>query len=441
VKIRCGSKAGIIAVVAALTSAGCTGESEEVSSSSARQINSTAIDFNSISYSVNGTNNGTGQSDITVTSSILIAPRQQVNNQSNTSRSLPECDSSESDPDGDGFGYENDTSCLVTAETNRAASDTNLIDETTQQSNNQDDSGESSEQNVRICTGLTVDFDGDGYGFENGTSCLIRSVVQNQGIDVSKSPTDTDNFPDNLHRVTDVILTAGQSNAFANGTRFEPDIYPEDRIDDRILVWTQNNGWKVANPLNQIWEHEQFPARPWDPWTSSNSPGFQIARAIVDADPERVVAFIPTSTPGQAIHHWRYGAAPYNAIKQRVENALNDIPHKFQLDLIWWMQGESDANASDYYRNTLNELINNWRSEPWYGNDKYFIANETIRFEVNQIFQELRNNDDPYTDYSAAAGLPSIKPNGNHFNSQSYRIIGNRVQQVYLDMRRATGAQ
>lgn len=250
---------------------------------------------------------------------------------------------------------------------------------------------------------------------------------------------DTDELPANLHLVTDVILTAGQSNALAEGSRFEPDVYPEDRLDPRILVWTQYNGWKAANPLTQIWEYDRFPARLWDPVNSNNSPGYQIARAIVDADPSRVVAFIPTSTPGRSIRYWRYGEVPYNTIAQRVVNALNELPSKVDVDLIWWMQGESDANASDFYRRELSALIDSWRTEPWYGAGNYFIANETVGYEVNQIFRELRSDGDQYTDYSEAEDLPTRQPGGDHFNSDAYRIIGNRVQQIYFKMRSAVG--
>lgn len=250
---------------------------------------------------------------------------------------------------------------------------------------------------------------------------------------------DTDAFPTNLHLVTDVILTAGQSNALAEGTRFEPDVFPEDRLDARILVWTQYDGWKIANPLNQVWEFDRFPARLWDPVNSNNSPGYQIARAIVDADPARVVAFIPTSTPGRSIRYWRFGETPYNTIKQRVESALNELPSKQDVDLIWWMQGESDGNASDFYRRELAALIDGWRTEPWYGDDNYFIANETKGYGVNQIFRELRADDDQYTDYSEATDLPTRHRGGDHFNSRAYRIIGNRVQRIYFKMRSNTG--
>ena len=65
-------------------------------------------------------------------------------------------------------------------------------------------------------------------------------------------------------------------------------------------------------------------------------------------------------------------------------------------------QGEADGEADDYYRYSLGELINNWRGEPWYGANKYFIANETARFPVNQVFRDLRYNADVYSDYNTS---------------------------------------
>ncbi len=332
---------------------------------------------------------------------------------------LHQCIGRNSDPDGDGYGFENGRSCLSNA--------------------NDTDSG------VPVCLSLGSDPDGDGFGYENNSSCrVVSNAGTNPSNDDRSSGNDKpepiadyiDESPVNLAHVTDVILTAGQSNATANNTFFEPYAYAEDRLDSRIIVWTQYEGWKTANPMTQIWEFDRYPGQLWDPDTASNSPGFQIARAIVDADPNRVVAFIPTSTPGEAIYHWRHGSQAYNNINRTVETALNELPHKAQVDMIWWMQGEADAEDNDYYRNSLGTLINNWRGEAWYGPNKYFIANETAQFPVNQIFRDLRYNFDPYTDYSPGEDLPTT--DGIHFATQAYRMIGNRVQQIYFDMQSQT---
>lgn len=438
----------VVAVAVLVLASGCMSRSEDPETLNPFQRNT--VGFSSV---VIGATPSTAAPQVVVVGqsqpaanvvepSTFTAVPPVLNAQGNVDRSAsPQgllCASADSDPDGDGYGYENGASCRVV----RSSAPIMSVAIQPLEPAPTIDGAEvlTADQALPACQSAASDPDGDGYGYEHQVTCRVldQQSIEDDSVELPHNVA-SDGFPVNLHLVTDVILTAGQSNAFANGTRFEPDRYPRhDRVDDRILVWTQDNGWKVANPQKQIWEHDQFPARPWEQ-ASSNSPGLQIARAIVDADPERVVAFIPTSAPGEAIEYWRYDAQPYHVIKRRVEHALNDIPHKHQLDLIWWMQGESDANATDYYRNALTDLVNNWRSEPWYGADKYFIANETVRFEVNQIFRELRSDADPYTDYSPAEGLPTILQDGVHFDSQSYRIIGDRVRQVYFDMLSATG--
>jgi len=67
--------------------------------------------------------------------------------------------SSATDPDGDGYGYENGKSCLV-----------GVI---------ADDGAESQPDSVTMfpaCTSDATDPDGDGYGYENGKSCLVAST-------------------------------------------------------------------------------------------------------------------------------------------------------------------------------------------------------------------------------------------------------------------------
>jgi len=64
--------------------------------------------------------------------------------------SLPTCASATSDPDGDGFGWENNKSCLVT------------------------DAPQPGEHPT--CGSADSDPDGDGYGWENNTTCIVEST-------------------------------------------------------------------------------------------------------------------------------------------------------------------------------------------------------------------------------------------------------------------------
>jgi len=61
----------------------------------------------------------------------------------------PVCRTTETDPDGDGWGFENNQSCIVTAATRP------------------------------VCTMSGSDPDGDGWGFENNTSCVVTGRSQN----------------------------------------------------------------------------------------------------------------------------------------------------------------------------------------------------------------------------------------------------------------------
>jgi len=70
---------------------------------------------------------------------------------------LPACQLSTSDPDGDGYGWENDSSCRVSGSTAAPAAET---------------SGSSAAKPV--CANAGSDPDGDGYGWENDRSCIVN---------------------------------------------------------------------------------------------------------------------------------------------------------------------------------------------------------------------------------------------------------------------------
>ncbi len=68
----------------------------------------------------------------------------------------PSCERAASDPDGDGFGWENSATCVVDGNSG---------------SGNSGSSG----SGVVLCASASSDPDGDGYGWENGASCLVTS--------------------------------------------------------------------------------------------------------------------------------------------------------------------------------------------------------------------------------------------------------------------------
>ena len=80
------------------------------------------------------------------------------------STTLPQCVSNNADPDGDGYGWENNGSCVVAV--SPAA-------------------GDQAQANLpAICDSLESDSDGDGYGWENNATCLVvvdHSTPQDTG--------------------------------------------------------------------------------------------------------------------------------------------------------------------------------------------------------------------------------------------------------------------
>jgi lysophospholipase L1-like esterase len=90
-----------------------------------------------------------------IVSTNSVEPEQNL--RAGNGSGLPACQLSTSDPDGDGYGWENDSSCRVSGSTAAPAAET---------------SGSSAAKPV--CANAGSDPDGDGYGWENDRSCIVN---------------------------------------------------------------------------------------------------------------------------------------------------------------------------------------------------------------------------------------------------------------------------
>ncbi len=90
---------------------------------------------------------------------------------STASDGTPICASAASDEDNDGWGWENNRSCVVggTASVESTSTTNNATNDTT----SNDNSG------VPVCNSLAADVDGDGWGYENGQSCIVTNATSN----------------------------------------------------------------------------------------------------------------------------------------------------------------------------------------------------------------------------------------------------------------------
>ena len=346
------------------------------------------------------------------------------------------------DTDKDGWGWNGVESCKITR---TIVSSNRLTDRLTLENLHiQDHVAEFSTQDITDC----IDSDNDGWGWNGVESCKTTLATEASGTTAS---TNTESeAPGNCEKlnsgnyhitdlVTDVFLTAGQSNATGEKTLYEPYIQSKDKINDRVLVWTEKNQWEVANPSTQSWHSGKYPS---GRNIIYNHPGFQIGRAIAELDECRVVAFIATAAAGKQIDYWRENQdGHFSYIADKVTNAINSLPVRHQVDMIWWMQGESDNDqlVNRYYYK-LNDLITAFRSESWFPSDGYFLANETGWSPyANEAIRKLGNDNNVFTDHSRGEDSPDDRfPHitsetvKTHFNEIALRKIGDIVANKYV---------
>ncbi len=90
-----------------------------------------------------------------------------LNAVSYSAHALPSCVSATSDSDGDGYGWENNSSCLVVASSGASSGGSQLPG----------------------CQSANSDTDGDGFGWENGASCLVGGgIISNDDAQSSGTP-------------------------------------------------------------------------------------------------------------------------------------------------------------------------------------------------------------------------------------------------------------
>ncbi len=289
------------------------------------------------------------------------------------------------DDDGDGWGWNGSASCLVSAGTG---------------------SNGGSQNNGMHC----VDDDGDGWGWDGSSSCVANPARI-----------------DSAAAITDLVLVTGQSNALGAGTTFDPSL---DSGHSQVYAFTES-GWQVAS-LRQIWDLG------WNPRTNPdtdphNNFALHYGVRLVQRDPSRVVGFVLATAPGQPISHWSYNGSFYHSIRTKVVSAINQLPHKAQLDGILFHQGESDGGDSGAYGQALRSLIHNLRSEPWFDSGKPFICGETARLPVNNQLNSLNRDSDPYTSCVPATDLP-VHLDQQHFTAEALRTLGMRYADRYLSI-------
>ncbi len=241
--------------------------------------------------------------------------------------------------------------------------------------------------------------------------------------------------------ITDLVLITGQSNALGSETTFDPVL---DQPVDRFYAYT-DQGWQPAS-LRQVWDLGWHPVKGLgdDP---HNNFGFHFGKTVAQQDAKRVVGIILVTAPGEGISHWDADNFFFNKIRNKTLLALNDLPHKSGVDGILWHQGETDWSKAgsndpdledfphnDYYSDKLWQVINNFRSESWFADERPFICGETARSPINTRLNALNRNSDTWTACVPGEGLETYDEAQVHFSAESLRQLGANYAEVYLQM-------
>jgi len=254
--------------------------------------------------------------------------------------------------------------------------------------------------------------------------------------------------------VTHVIVVTGQSNVTAPLTSFDPIL---DHPNPRVFAFT-DDGWQVAD-LHQVWDDNAHPGNHslTDPNRSPNNNFvFHFGKSLATVDTNAVPAFIVLAAPGKGIAHWDYESPFYLKMRNKINDALAQLPNKNTIDVMLWHQGESDSlyeGTSDpdatnlgepgsfefinYYPIKLTSVIRNFRSESWASPDLPFICGETrILLDINRRLLQLNDDPDPNTACVFTTDLPFLPadPSGAHFSAAGLRELGRRYMEAYLEM-------
>ncbi len=278
-----------------------------------------------------------------------------------------------------------------------------------------------------------VDTDGDGWGWTGTESCRVinrsqplPNAPQNEFV-ASSEPSGNSYQPKDI---TDLVLVTGQSNALGANTAYDARL---DAPHSRVFAFT-DEGWLKAD-LNQVWDRGWHPRN--DPDTDpSNNFAFHFGKRLTRLRADRVTGFILVTAPGAAIANWDYNSDFYRLLRNKVLDAINQLPHKSTLDGILWHQGETDALDTALYSSKLNALIGNFRSENWFDSGGPFICGEiAMDSGVNNRLNLLNSDGDASTACVPARGLPT-SADGAHFTAEALRTLGNRYAEKYIEMTR-----
>lgn len=227
-----------------------------------------------------------------------------------------------------------------------------------------------------------------------------------------------------------LFLLVGQSNMAGRGK-----VEEEDRqAIPRVLMFTKDNRWAPAvDPLH------------FDkPRVVGVGLGRAFGRIVAEIQPDVTVGLIPCAVGGSPIDSWQPGGYHASTNSHPWDDAIKRAKIALQsgtLQGVLWHQGESDSKEgkSETYEKKLHELIARFRRE-LNAPDVPFIAGQMGQFAERPWDAARKQVDDahrrlpervPNSAFVSSDGL-THKGDEVHFDSRSYRELGQRYAAAYL---------
>lgn len=229
-----------------------------------------------------------------------------------------------------------------------------------------------------------------------------------------------------------LFLLVGQSNMAGRGKIAEA----ETPTHPRVLVYNKEGKWVIASdPLH------------FDkPKVVGVGLGRSFALQLAELNPEITVGLIPCAVGGSPISSWEAGG--YH--RQTKSHPWDDAVKRAHAGLasgtlkgILWHQGESDSKPllAEIYETKLHELIGRFRSE-FNAPNVPFVAGQLGQFAERPWDEHRRTVDRaqrelpdkvPFTAFVDSDGLKH-KGDEVHFDANSYRVLGQRYADAYLQL-------
>lgn len=284
----------------------------------------------------------------------------------------------------------------------------------------------------------------------NNRQCRYTSGGGGGGSGVAnQSMSSTQNLYGDPSRITDLIVSMGQSNAVGYASKNSYDGGSQDTAHADVYVWawddpTSSYRWMIANVRNQdtqTWiRSSSYGGISNGTLEGQSHGGFQIAKNIVN-NTNRVVGIIPTGANGQAISFWNNGDYYNNEVIGRINAARSALSNPPKVGLVWWMQGEaddpSDLNGANTYYGKLTNLISrlSQNSNFWDSNNTMFVANHigNIRnnTQINNAFDRLNSDSSNNAKTCSNPLRNSVRVDDSHFSAATLRRIGEDVGAKY----------